>query len=505
MTTDGNPRIARALLGVPALALLLFATATAAHAQEAAKPAAANPKPVSFFKEIRPILQSQCVGCHQPAKAGGKLDLTGHANLLALDKHGDPIVAPGKPDESELLAAISPRDDKPPKMPKGKTPLPPAQVALITRWITESAVDDTPAAAAETFTMDHPPVYRQQPVVTSLDFSPMESPKAPLLAVSGYHEVFLYELANETVAAPEPAAASKPATIDVRLAARLVGMSERIESAVFSPDGATLLVVGGSPARMGELQLWDVAERKLASSLPLGFDTLYGGSWSPDGNFVAFGGGDNSVRALDVLKGELVFFNAAGEDLVRDTAFSKDASHLVSVGRDRSLKLMEFKTQQFVDNITSITPGALKGGLVAVDRQPGSDVLLVGGADGKPKTYNMYRTKDRVIGDDYNLVKAYAPMNGCIFAARFAPDGKRFVVGASDAGKGEVRLYSVDQEAPVWSLPMATAIYAAAFRADGALIAAGGFDGEVVLLDAASGQVVRHFAAAPTNPGSSNP
>ena len=483
-------------LPVAFAAVAAIAFTFAANGQEAAKPAPANPKPVSFWKEIRPILQAQCAGCHQPAKAGGKVLLTGHAHLLEQDKHGDPIVAPGKPDESELLAVLKPRDDKPPKMPKGKAPLADAQVALIARWIGEGATDDTPAAAAETFTMDHPPVYRQQPVVTSLCFSP----NAPLLAVSGYHEVLLYELANEALAAPVPSAASTPAQLDVRLAARLVGMSERIESAVFSPDGATLLVVGGSPARMGELQLWDVAQKKLTFSMPLGFDTLYGGSWSPDGKLVAFGGGDNSVRALDVTKGELVFFNAAGEDLVRDTAFSKDASHLVSVGRDRSLKLMEFATQQFVDNITSITPGALKGGLVAVDRQPESDLLLVGGADGKPKTYNMYRTKDRVIGDDYNLVKGYAPMSGCIFAARFAPDGKRFVAGASDAGKGEVRLYSLEQEAPVWSLPTTSAIYAATFRADGAIVAAGGFDGEVLLLDAANGQVVRRFAAAPTNP-----
>lgn len=483
--------LAVALTGIAAIAV-----ATSSNAQEAAKPAPANPKPVSFWKEIRPILQAQCAGCHQPAKAGGKVVLTGHANLLEGDKHGDPIVAPGKPDESELLTVLKPRGEKPPKMPKGRTPLAEAQVGLIARWIGEGAIDDTPAAAAETFTMDHPPVYRQQPVVTSLSFAP----NAPLLAVSGYHEVLLYELGNETAAAPAPSAAPTPASVDVRLAARLVGMSERIESAVFSPDGATLLVVGGSPARMGELQLWDVAQKKLTFSLPLGFDTLYGGSWSPDGKFVAFGGGDNSVRALDVGKGELVFFNAAGEDLVRDTAFSKDASHLVSVGRDRSLKLMEFATQQFVDNITSITPGALKGGLVAVDRQPGTDLLLVGGADGKPKTYNMYRTKDRVIGDDFNLVKGYAPMNGCICATRFAPDGKRFVAGASDAGKGEVRLYSLEQEAQIWSLPTTAAIYAATFRGDGALVAAGGFDGEVLLLDAANGQVVGRFAAAPAHP-----
>jgi mono/diheme cytochrome c family protein len=209
---------------------LLFGGARAQDAKPVDAPTP-PPKPVSFFREVRPIVQAQCAGCHQPAKAGGKIVLTGHANLLETDRHGDPIVAPGKPDESTLVAAVTPHDGKPPKMPKGKTPLADAQVALLKRWIAEGAHDDTPAAAAETFTPDHPPEYRRQPVVTALDFSP----KAPLLAVSGYHEVFLYEVGGEDGAPQE------------RLAARLVGMSERIESVAFSPDGAKLLVVGGSP------------------------------------------------------------------------------------------------------------------------------------------------------------------------------------------------------------------------------------------------------------------
>ena len=31
-----------------------------------------GPKPVSYFDQIRPILQANCQGCHQPAKAKGK-------------------------------------------------------------------------------------------------------------------------------------------------------------------------------------------------------------------------------------------------------------------------------------------------------------------------------------------------------------------------------------------------------------------------------------------------
>jgi WD40 repeat protein/mono/diheme cytochrome c family protein len=505
-----------------AIVALLAQQPPAAATNATGNGGAPAPKPVSFYKEIRPLLTAQCAGCHQPAKAGGKVVLTSHAATLASKRHDESIVVAGKPDESQLLEAVLPRGSgdsaKPPKMPKGRPALSDKQVDLLRRWIAEGALDDTPAAAAEQFTMDRPPVYRQQPVVTALDFSP----DGKTLAVSGYHEVFLYQVGTpadagvaSTATAPAATAAA-PSALPVKLAARLVGMSERIQSAVFSPDGSQLLVVGGSPARFGEVQLWDVSERKLRLSIPVGSDTLYGGSWSPDGKRVAFGGGDTSVRALDVEKGEPVFFNAASEDLALDTAWSTDGSHLVSVGRDRALKLFEVATQQFVDNVTSITPGALKGGLQAVDRHPTADTLLIGGSDGTPKTYMMYRKKDRQIGDDYNLIKAYAPLAGRIFAAEWSADATRFVVAASNDGKGEVRVYAADQEQPVWSLPTGAPIYAATWRTTTGnatppaaptsdLIAAGGFDGRVVLIDAKDGHVIQSFDAAPTTAAPSSP
>ena len=69
-------------------------------------------------------------------------------------------------------------------------------------------------------------------------------------------------------------------------------------------------------------------------------------------------------------------------DWVLDTVFSADGSHLISVGRDMAAKLTEVATQRFVDNITSITPGALKGGIAAVARHPKRDEIVVGGSDG---------------------------------------------------------------------------------------------------------------------------
>src|SRR5438093_293979 len=79
--------------------------------------------------------------------------------------------------------------------------------------------------------------------------------------------------------------------------------------------------------------------------------------------------------------------------------------------------------QRFVDNITSITPGALKGGLMTVCRHPKKDELLIGGADGAPKIYKMHREKKRVIGDDFNHIRTFETMAGRIFAARYSADG----------------------------------------------------------------------------------
>ena len=213
------------------------------------------------------------------------------------------------------------------------------------------------------FDPKHPPVYSRQPVITSLDFSP----DGQLLAIAGFHEVLLAKADGSG------------------LAARLIGMSERIESVQFSPDGKLLAVTGGLPCRMGEVQIWDVAKRELKLSKPVTYDTIYGGTWSPDGKLIAFGCADNTVRVIDAKTGEQVLFQGAHSDWVRDTIFTKDGSHLISVGRDMTVKLTEVKTERFIDNITSITPGALKGGVNTIVRHPERDEFVVGGADGVPK------------------------------------------------------------------------------------------------------------------------
>ncbi|MBI3837364.1 MAG: PD40 domain-containing protein [Planctomycetia bacterium] len=430
---------------------------------------------VSYFRDIRPIFQVHCQGCHQPAKAMGEFVMTNFEGLFKGGESEQAAITPGKPDQSNLLAQIAPKDGKA-EMPKDKDPLTEDQIKRIRQWIAEGAQDDTPMSVRSVIDMEHPPVYEAAPVLTALDFSPDDS----LLAVSGYHETLLHKADGSG------------------LVARLVGQSERIESAVFSPDGKSLAVTGGSPGRLGEVQVWDVDSRKLKYSLPVTYDTVYGASWSGDGTKIAFGCADNTLRAIDAASGKQVLFQGAHNDWVLDTVFSKDNTYLISVSRDRSMKLVEVATQRFVDNITSITPGALKGGLAAVDRHPMKDELLIGGADGVPRIYQMLRTKARQIGDDFNLIKAYEPAPGRIYDAHFNADGSRFAIGSSLDGAGEVRIYETASGNLLHKLEgQHGPVYAVSFSTSGKVVASAGFDGLVRLNDAETGKLIKEFSPVP--------
>ena len=100
----------------------------------------AEDQPLSYFKDIRPIFQAHCQGCHQPAKRGGEYVMTAFESLLSKGESGEAAIVPGKPAESYLVSQITPSDGKA-EMPKGKDPLTTAEIELIRRWISEGRVE----------------------------------------------------------------------------------------------------------------------------------------------------------------------------------------------------------------------------------------------------------------------------------------------------------------------------------------------------------------------------
>src|SRR5437870_5621451 len=143
---------------------------------------------ISYTRQIRPIFQANCQGCHQPAKARGEYVMTLRDKLLKGGDSGKKAIVPGQPEQSFLIEQIVPVDGKA-KMPEGKKPLDADDIELIRKWIAQGAVDDTPANAVERYDAEHPPVYTHQPIIPSIDYSS----DGKLLAVAGFHEVLLVD------------------------------------------------------------------------------------------------------------------------------------------------------------------------------------------------------------------------------------------------------------------------------------------------------------------------
>lgn len=96
-------------------------------------PASRAQTKIDFVRDIQPIFQTSCAGCHGDKKQAGGLRLDAGKSALAK------VIKPGNPAESELYRRVAGLGDQA-RMPMGGKPLSAAQIALIKAWIEQGAV-----------------------------------------------------------------------------------------------------------------------------------------------------------------------------------------------------------------------------------------------------------------------------------------------------------------------------------------------------------------------------
>lgn len=416
---------------------------------------------VSYENAVKPILQKNCNGCHNPGKTSGQLDLTTFEAVMHGGKQAR-FIDTNKPEESLLIQYVI---GDPPMMPIAGDPLSEEDINTLLQWIKEGAQNDSRQIETRD---DGIMVYHSPPVISAMAYSP----DGELLAVSGSGEILLNKSDGSG------------------LVARLPGRAERITSLTFSPDGKILAAVGGSPWEFGEVQFWSVEHKTLLRSVKYTFDTLYGASFSPDGKLLGFGGADKKARIVTVPFGKMMVEFENHDNWVMDTLFTTNGNHMVSTGLDRALKLSEVKTGSFVDDINASNKGIEE--ILSIDRHPTQDQAVMGGVDGIPRIYKLYRTQPRDRPNtDFNLIRAFEKVVGGINVVRFSPDGTKIAAGA---GRGRVRIYdAASGKYEVMLFGDSVSTFAVEYNPTKDEIAVGGLEGMVRIYQPKTGVLIREF------------
>ena len=148
-------------------------------------------RPVEFERDVYPILEANCIACHNVTVSEGDLVLE---NIAAILKGGGtgPAVVPEKPDESLLLKLAS-RGEEPvmPPMPNDRQAkeLNPNQLGILRQWIIEGA---KAGAVSTTKAMNWQPINPRLQGVYSLDIDNA----GRFIAAGRANHVSIYDLAR---------------------------------------------------------------------------------------------------------------------------------------------------------------------------------------------------------------------------------------------------------------------------------------------------------------------
>jgi dipeptidyl aminopeptidase/acylaminoacyl peptidase len=416
--------------------------------------------PVSFAKDVAPVLVNQCLVCHNARAAKGRLSVETFQALMKGGGSG-PAVVPGDA-ASDLVQLVEVGD-----MPKDGDPLPAGQVALLKRWIAQGAKLDEGKSADEPLTaiMPKPPqpvppeVYPAPVPVTALAFRPDGS----FLAVSGYHEVLLF------------------GPSDGRLVRRFQNLAERVHGLAFSPDGQLLAVAAGTPARLGEVKLYRVGSDEVAADLAYAGDSFFDVAFSPDGSKLAAAGADRTVRVWNIGDGTELARIEDHADWVTAVTFSPDGSRVATASRDKTAKVFDLATKESLVTFTGHEQPVLD-----VFFAPDGAQVVTCGKDRRVRGWSVADAKQKWSADIEGEALCLAPAG---------PDA--FLCGSGDRA---AHLFGFDGKRRKSYDDLSDWVYSAAATSDAATVALGTWDGTVTLRNRESGGVIRSFPAMPPKP-----
>lgn len=429
-------------------------------------------RPVDFEQDIYPILDRNCVACHNVAISESDFVLESVESILKGGASGQ-VVVPGKPEESYLFKVMS-RVEEPVMPPLGNKveakPLTPEELGLIKQWIVEGAKPGSGMGLAN---------LNWQSIPSNLKaiYSSALSPWGRFAAAGRVNQIYIYDLANgdhiEQLLDPN----LQSVVVDGQpLYPHGAAHRDFVHAIAFSPDGHTL-ATGDFKA----VKLWTRGEnvQKWKYAAPAAVVAV--NASHPE--YIAVSLADNSIVLLKQTDGTLHQTLAGHTAPAKGLAFSVDGTQLYSASADMTIRIWNLADGAAV--LTSTTTAPINDLVVSRPAEPADAPakLVTAHADNTVRVWN--------IPADANPPTPLAELaghTGPVNALAVLPTDQNIVVSGSD--DGTMRTWNLTNNAAALNMNHGAPVTDVAVRDDGQFYSSAGANNVAKLWKAADGAQV---------------
>ncbi len=169
-----------------------------------------------------------------------------------------------------------------------------------------------------------------------------------------------------------------------------------------------------------------VAGQKPKLVVPIGhFGVVTSAVFSPDGQTILTGSGDLNAKLWN-LRGEELQLFSAHEDRITAVAFSPDGQKILTAGWDKTVRLWDLTGEligTFKGHTYEYAGSTWNSSITAVAFSPDGQTFLTGGS--KDKTAQLWNLKGKVL-------HTFSGHTGGVTSVAFSPDGKKILTGSED-------------------------------------------------------------------------
>ncbi len=193
----------------------------------------------------------------------------------------------------------------------------------------------------------------------------------------------------------------------------LTGHSKLVTSVAYSPDGQTL----ASGSNDNTIKLWDVKTGNLLQTLTSHSKLVTSVAYSPNSQTLA-SGGDKTIKLWDVKTGNLLKTLSGHSYLVTSVAYSPNSQTLASGSNDNTIKLWDVKTGNLLQTFTGHSYW-----VTSVAYSPNGQTLASGSNDNTIKLWDVKTG---------NLLQTFTGHSNSVWSVAYSPDAQTLASGSRD-------------------------------------------------------------------------